>query len=96
MHQFDEVVERNPYKYILWKNWLDIHSSHKKIKVTIKAHSDYMVSHKLINLPGIKDDGSLIMGKIKKEKGQPDYIENRFNEFMMQHYVIETQEHPIF
>jgi hypothetical protein len=36
------------------------------------------------------------MGKIKKEKGQSGYSKKTFNEFMMQHYVIENPEHPIF
>jgi hypothetical protein len=50
MSQFDEVAEMNLYEYISWKNWLDLHSSHKK--VIIKAHNDYMVNHKLIYLQG--------------------------------------------
>jgi hypothetical protein len=92
--QFDEVAELNPYEYISWKNWLDFHFSHKK--VTIKAHNDYLENYKLINITGFKDDSSLAMGQVKKEKGQIDYSENTFNEFMMQNYVIKSQEHPIF
>jgi hypothetical protein len=94
MRQFDEVAEMNPYEYISWKNWLDFHYSHKK--VTIKAHNQYMVDYKLINISGFKDDSSMVLGKINKEKGQPEYNEHTFNEFMMQHYVIKNQDHPIF
>jgi hypothetical protein len=73
MHQFDEVAEMDPYEYISWKNWLDFHSSHKK--VTIKAHNYYMVNHRLLYLQVFKDDSGLTMGKIKREKGQLDYSE---------------------
>jgi hypothetical protein len=71
MRQFDEVNETNPYEYISWKNWTGSHQSNKE--TTIKAHNNYLENHSLINLQGFKDDGTVLMGNIKRENDAPDY-----------------------
>jgi hypothetical protein len=94
MRQFDEVNELNPYEYISWKNWNNFHINNKE--VTIEAHNIYLEDHKVINLPGFIDDGSVQLGKIKKEKNDIDYSEYTLNEFLCSHYIIEDNENPVF
>jgi hypothetical protein len=94
MRQFEEVNELNPYEYISWKNWNNFHITNKE--VTIEAHNNYIESHKVINLPGFIDDGTVQMGKIRKDREAADYSELTLNEFLCTHYNIENNDNPVF
>jgi hypothetical protein len=92
--QFYEVNELNPYEYILWKNWNNFHITNKEI--TIEAHNQYLDDYKVINLPGFIDDGTIQLGKAKREKDATDYSEYTLNEFLCTQYIIENEDNPVF
>jgi hypothetical protein len=63
----------------------------------MNAHNKYvMEDYKLTTLSGFHDDGSVLMGKIKKEKEDTDYSGYTCNEFICTQYTIEAPENPIF
>jgi hypothetical protein len=65
-------------------------------EVTIEAHNNYIEDYKVINLPGFIDDGTVQLGKVKKEKDTTDYSEHTLNEFLCANYIIEDKENPVF
>jgi hypothetical protein len=76
--QFEEVSDKNPYEFILWKSWVGFHVSNKV--ATIKEHNEYLTNVQVLNLPGFRDEDAILMGRINRTAEETDYSEMSLNE----------------
>jgi hypothetical protein len=91
--QFKEVNDKNPYEFVSWRAWLNLHPLNKV--ATIKAHNYYLQNVQILYLPGFCDDNTTLMGKVNHKLSVNDYSELTLNEFILSHYHI-TDSIPMF
>jgi hypothetical protein len=91
--QFEEVNDKNPYEFVSWRAWLNLHSSNKV--ATIKTHNEYLQNVQVLNLPGFRDDNTTLMGKVEQQNSPKDYSEYSLNEFIQSYYYIDDDT-PMF
>jgi hypothetical protein len=85
-NKFQQSSSTNPYEFIGWKNWNNLHESHKT--ETIKRQNNFVRDYKLLCLSGFIDDDNIQLGKNPKHPNTPDYSKLTLNEFLVKHYVI--------
>jgi hypothetical protein len=92
-NRFQQSSSTNPYEFIRWKNWNNLHESHKT--ETIKRQNNYVRDYKLLCLSGFIGDDNIQLGSNPKYPGTPNYSKLTLNEFLVKHYVIGDSG-PIF